>query len=286
MPNQRRTITFFAVAAIATLTVLAPRGASAASCAGMSHENALSGGTVSPGSGTAGSTFTFTVTYSDNADCAPSSIDVRIEGLGPFALSYVGGNIATGATFRVKVDLPAGRLSYFFEATSGSGTGLRSTTLRKVDPAEVVVSAPSVKPTPRPTPRPTPTPGVTPDPSATANAPTPTATAGPGHTARPSHAPSSATPDPAASLAPAAIPLLARPIRNDNDPFGGSGGTVAASTTIVTGRSDLAPSPWLVLVVSSVGAFFGLVLFAVLSVRLADPISGAPLVPLDSRPRR
>jgi len=280
MPHPRRTVIFFAVAAIATLTVLAPRGASAASCAGMSHENTLSDGRVSPGSGTAGSTFTFTVTYSDNADCAPSSIDVQIESLGPFEMSYVGGNLMTGATFRVKVDLPAGRLSYFFVATSGSGTGLRTTTLKNVDPTEVVVSAPSVKPTPRPTLRPPPTPGATP------TAPAPPPMPGPSHTSRPTHAPTPATSDPASSIPPAGIGLLARPIRDDDAPLGGGGGADPAPITISAVRRDPAPSPWLVLVVSSAGAFLGLVLFAVLSVRLADPVSGRSIIPLRSGSRR
>jgi hypothetical protein len=286
MPNSRRTKVFFAVAVIAGLAALAPRGASAASCAGMSHDVALlSGGTVSPGSGIAGSTFTFIVTYADNAGCTPGSIEVLVEGLGPFPMGYVSGDLATGAAFRAKVALPAGRRGYSFEATSGSGTGLRTARLKKVDPAEVVVSAPSVKPTPRP-PKPSPTrPVPTPVPT---SVPTPAATSdptqGPAHTARPSRPPSPGASDPAASVAPAGAPAPARPIRDDEDgPFGGSGSSGLAAPGNSTGRHDPAPLPWLVLLVSSVGAFVGLILFAVLSATLADPSAGQRLALMRGR---
>src|SRR5258706_10526994 len=130
MLHSRRSVQLLAVILIATLSIVAPRGAAAAGCAGTSHELQLTNGTVSPGSGTAGSTFTFGVTYQDNGSCAPDRIVVVIEGLGTYALGYVSGNLASGATFRVKLDLPAGRRSYRFEASSGSGNGKRSVILK------------------------------------------------------------------------------------------------------------------------------------------------------------
>jgi hypothetical protein len=280
MPNSRRTKTLFAVAVIAGLAAFAPRGASAASCAGMSHDLALAGGTASPGSGIAGSVFTFTVAYADNAGCAPDSIEVLIEGLGSFPMSYVSGDLATGAAFRAKVALPAGRRGYSFQATSGSGTGLRTVRLKNVDPAAVVVSAPSVKPTPRP-PKPSPTrPASTPVPTPV---PTSDPTQGPVHSARPSRPPSPGASEPSGSVAPAGAPAPARPIRDDEDgPFGGSGSSGLAAPTNVP-RHDPAPLPWLVLLVSSVGAFIGLILFAGLSATLADPDAGQPLALIRGR---
>jgi hypothetical protein len=225
----------------------------------MSHALQLSDGRASPTSGVAGSTFTFTVTYRDNANCSPDSIQVLIEGLGAVPMSYVGGSLVNGATFQARVALPAGRRGYSFAATSGSGTGVRTAKLRDVVPAEVAVSAPA-------TPKPKPKPPVS-DP--TQPPPRPSPTPAPTHTPRPSHQPSPEATAPASS-SPDAAYVPARPLRDDDDHFmgGGPGGLPAVTPTVARGG---APLPWLVLLVSSVGAFVGLLVFAGLSARFADP---------------
>jgi hypothetical protein len=249
----------FAVAALALLMVIAPRGASAASCAGMSHALQLSDGRASPPSGVAGSTFTFSVTYRDNANCSPDSVHVLIDGLGAIPMSYVGGSLVNGATFQAKVDLPAGRRSYSFAATSGSGTGVRTAKLKGVVPSQVAVSPPA---TPKPRPKP-------PVPEPTQRPPRPSPTPVPTQTPRPTHQPS-----PQVTAAPSPTPEAAyvpmRPLRDDDDHFigGGPGGLPAVTATVGGGGP---PLPWLVLLVSSVGAFVGLLVFAALSARFADP---------------
>jgi hypothetical protein len=282
MSSPRRTAPLFAVAAIALLVTLAPEGTSAASCGGASHQMTLSNGTVSPGSGTAGSTFTFSVRYEDNDGCDPSQILVRIQGLGPFPLNFAGGDLLTGAIFRVRLDLPAGTRTYRFEATSGSGTGTRNVTLTSVTPPKVVVVAPpppppppTPRPTPNPTPIPKPTPAPTPRPTST---PTPTPRPTPASTQHPTPRPSSPQPSavthPSASRAPVVVaPGIGGP---DRPP---------SATGPAADRLDGPAPPWLALLVASLGALGGLLLFAFLSTRLADPAPGHPLALLRRRAR-
>ena len=65
---------------ISLLVAAAP--VQAASCNGASHQLALSNGTTTPGSVTLGAPMTFTVTYTDTADCAPTAITLSITGVG------------------------------------------------------------------------------------------------------------------------------------------------------------------------------------------------------------
>ena len=215
------------------------------------------------------STFTFSVSYQDNDGCPPSPIVVRIQCLGTFSLKLSGGDLVTGATFRVRLALPAGRRWYVFEATSGSGVGLRKVTLKTVDPAEVVVLAPPPPPaTPPPTPKPIPTPKASQVPAPTQR-PTPTPTSGP-------HA-TSATPsrDPGSSGESSAAPA-AGPVGPDDRGRDGTapipGLRPSASATIGF------QAPWLALFVASIGALVGLIGFALLSTWLADPAPGRRFV--------
>lgn len=142
----------------------------------------LSNGSASPGSGTTATLITFSVTYTDSKNCAPTSVQVTISGVGKKKLTTGSSTYDTGATFSVRLKLPAGTHTYSFSATSASGTQLQ---LSNVSPRRVVISAPTAAPTPTPQPTPPPTPQPTPRPT-----PTPTATPTPTPTATP-HAASS-----------------------------------------------------------------------------------------------
>jgi hypothetical protein len=192
---------------IALLAAVAP--VHAASCNGASHELALSNGTTTPGSVTLGSPMTFTVTYTDTADCAPSAITLTIGGVGTFPLNAGGTTYSAGVTYWITLTLPAGSHPYAYDATSGSGRGEKSVTLSAVDPVSALVVIPPPPPPP-PTPAPTPTPvppAVTPPPP---SPPTSIAPPGPTTPATPaSVAPApSATPVPEPSVSPEASPAL------------------------------------------------------------------------------
>lgn len=240
------------IATAASVAALAPRETAAASCAGQSHELVLSDGAVSPRSGSTEVTFAFDVTYADNDGCAPDRIVVVIVGVGEVPLSWIGGDLVTGATFGRRVTLPAGRWRYRFEASSGSGVGRRMVTLSDVDPSAVTVTAPTPRPAAEPSAKPTPE-------------PMPTDTMSPG-TDPPSASPSlwPQTPPPAAPSA--AVPTDAR-----------SATAVQTLTSPVapTGGGGL-PRPILALVVSTLGTLGGLGLFALLGTRLLF----APVAPV------
>jgi hypothetical protein len=242
---------FAVIAAVLLVAALAPRETAAASCAGKSHEMALSNGTVSPGSGTTADRFAFAVTYTDNDGCAPDRIVVAIVGVGEFALSRIRGDLQTGATFGRSMKLPAGDWRYRFEASSGSGVGLRTFTLTTVYPSRVQVVAPTPRPTagstPSPTPAATPKPTRRPKP---ASSTTPSPSSAP-ETQTPSAAP--ASPAPAAAAGPVGTPHA---------------GAAAPVAPFDVGRL---PRPILAVIVSSVGTLVGLALFAVLGTRLLHP---------------
>jgi len=282
MPYSRRTIVVFAVAAIGMLAAVAPRGASAASCNGMSHELSLSNGAAAPGSAPAGSTFTFTVTYQDNDGCDPSQMLVRISGLGSFPMKLVAGDLVSG-TFRAKVDVPAGSWDFAFDAISGSGAGLRSVTLSDVDPAKIDAVPPQPRATDRPGPKPTaaPRPTAVPTPVSVPATQIPRSTPGPATPAASPHPPASEDPPAAAG---AAIP----PTSGAPDDGGRPGDRVAFMTPMqpapTSARSPQGASrTWLVLLVASLAALLGLLFFAALSTTLADPPPGRPLALLRGR---
>lgn len=175
--------------------------ARAASCSGASHEVTLSSGTVSPGSGTTATTFTFSVVYTSNAGCSPTRIVAVIGGVTDLVLTRTTGSVATGATYRGTRTLPLGQRRYGFSVTAGSGKGEQTFTLTTVAPAIIVVTAPPT-PTPKPTPTPTPRPTATPRPTPT---PTPRPTATPRPTPTPTPTPT-ATPTPTPTATPRTTP--------------------------------------------------------------------------------
>jgi hypothetical protein len=190
-----------------------------ASCSGASHHVTLSQGQASPGSGTPTTWITFKVRYTSNAGCAPTSITVRVSGVGTFNLPQSSGsNYAGGVDFSRRMQVPAGVHAYSFNATSGSGAGAQSVKLTSVSPPKVTIAAPQPSPTPQPTPRPTPrptpqpTPPPTPAPTAAPTAhpstpkPTPEPTPKPTHTHRPSP---TLSPSPAPTVSPS--PASAQP---------------------------------------------------------------------------
>lgn len=174
-------------ALVATIAMLLPAGHSvhAASCNGASHQITLASPGASPGSGPPGTTVVFRVTYTDSADCAPSSLTVTVSGVGTFNLDGPSSGFAAGVVYRVAVTLGTGTYAYSFTATSGTGNGVKSATIAGSDPASVVIATPpTTPPTPVPlpptavpppvTPRPPapqpPPPAITPDPTASADA--------------------------------------------------------------------------------------------------------------------
>jgi hypothetical protein len=197
MIQRRRGLRFAFVTAILATIALWPGAVSAASCSGQSHDLALTSGAASPGSGSTATSFQFSVTYADNAGCAPTSIVVTVAGAGTFPLTFVSGDLTSGATFARVMTLPAGSHGYSFEAVSGSGAGERTVTLTAVTPGTVTVSSPTPKPTPAitPPPPPPPTPTITQPPPPPS--PTPAATPSPGESATPG--PTAGSPTPGAS---------------------------------------------------------------------------------------
>jgi hypothetical protein len=150
------------------LSASATRGASGA-CSGPAHDPILSAGTASPSTGTTATVFTFRVTYSDTKGCAPLWVRVAIAGVGTFSMNGAGTAYDTGVTFTLGRTLPPGPHAYSFSASSGIGSGQKTTTLTSVAPPSVNVTPP---PTPRPTPPPTPKPTPKPTPRPT-SVPTP-----------------------------------------------------------------------------------------------------------------
>ena len=241
------------IVAIMALAAFAPGATDAASCAGNSHVMSLSAGTTSPASGTSATSFTFRVTYTDNSACLPSAISVTVVGVGRFSLAYGGGNLQTGATYSRATRLPAGKWSYEFDASSGSGAGLQTRRFTNVSPPTVRVAAPAPGPTPKPTPKVKPPvtnpPATPPPPTPTAGA---TATAIPGPT-------DAATPEPS-QVRPSAPPATQRI----------TGGNSLAGPGANAGGFDLAslPRPWLAAITSTIGTIGGLALFVLLGRRL------------------
>ena len=161
----------------------------ASSCNGASHEIALTAPNADPKSGTPTTTIQFTVTYADNAGCAPTSVVVVVPGVGQRTMTGTGTAWASGVVFQVSMRLPVGIWSYRFDARSGSRTKTVS------GPGTIVIAVATPTPTPKPTPTPTPTPTPRPTPKPTPRptakpTPTPAPTAGPTSTPKPTKPPS------------------------------------------------------------------------------------------------
>ena len=192
----------------------------------------ITGGTVSPGTGSPSTTFTFSVTVSDTTGNAPAWVRVRVRGTWS-DLAPTGSDWAGGVVFKGTRSLPAGSWGYTFRARSSGGINCDHT---QVDPARVVVTAPPPPtPTPTPTPTPAPTPTPTPKPTAKPTAkPTPrptarpTARATPKPTKKPAAKPT-AKPTPKPTKKPAAKPTPASTAIAAAATPGGSGSTSTAS---------------------------------------------------------
>lgn len=183
---------------LVALLATAP-AAMAASCNGASHQLSLSDGSASPGAGTTSTVVTFSVRYTDNAGCAPSSITVAIPGVGTIVMSAIQTSYANGVIFSRSLNLPPGTHTYSFSATSGSGRGEQSVKLTSVAPSSVIIRAPVPPPTPVPTATPAPT----------APPPTPAPTAKP--TAAPAPTPPPTPPTAVLPPSPAPVPPTASP---------------------------------------------------------------------------
>jgi hypothetical protein len=260
---------------VALLAAAAP--VQAASCNGASHQVALTGGTTTPGSVTFGTPMTFTVTYTDTADCAPTAITLTITGVGTFPLNAGDTTYSAGVTYWITLTLPVGSHPYAYAATSGSGRGEKTITFDSVDPQTATVVLPPPPPTPVATPIPTPTPPA-PAPTAPPVAPPP---------APPSAAPAItpapvATPAPSTDASPTGSPALGL---LDVDTSPSPQPLEAVPARIVPGE-DPGES---VLMVSSLVALAGLVLFVVLSNRRRrEPapvqITATVATPAEARP--
>jgi hypothetical protein len=80
----------------------------------------LSGGSVSPSSGTTSTTFTYQVTYSD-ADCdAPDRKDVVIDG-SSYRMTPVSGDYRNGKVYKYDKKLSAGKHNFYFSFNDGQG---------------------------------------------------------------------------------------------------------------------------------------------------------------------
>lgn len=161
----------------------------AASCRGAAHQPTLANGTASPASGTTTTQVTFSVTYADTGDCAPSSVTVTIAGAGTFAMGGSGTTYVSGVTYAVSMTLAPGTHTYSFAATSGENNGAMTVTLTAVSPGSVTIAAPPPPPTAAPTtpkPRPaTPKPAPLPPPPTATPSPTPGETPTPGLSSSP-----------------------------------------------------------------------------------------------------
>ena len=177
--------------ALATLATGSP--VAAASCNGNGHDILLTNGQASPGSGTPATAITFSVRYADTGGCAPSSVTVRIPGVGSIGLAGSGSNYEAGVTFARTMTLPAGSHAYSFAATSGR----KDATLAAVSPGRVVITAPPPAPTPAPpAPPPPPAPAPQQQPPPPPPPPTPPPTPAPTPTPTPKASPSPASPSP------------------------------------------------------------------------------------------
>lgn len=82
----------------------------------------LSSGSVSPSSGTTGTTFTYEVTYTDADGDVPSYVTVYIDGTG-HSMSKTSGTYAGGALYRYTTSsLGTGSHTYYFSTSDGTDT--------------------------------------------------------------------------------------------------------------------------------------------------------------------
>ena len=142
----------------------------------------LTGGTVTPTTGTTATLFQFSVHFVGTATDQATTVSVSVAG-GSYALALGSGGTPRNGTWTRSMTLPAGSWTVTYHSTSTLGTNPPFPV-----PGQVVVTTPTPPPTPSPTVAPTPPPTATPRPGATAR-PTP----------RPTSVPATATPGPGTS---------------------------------------------------------------------------------------
>jgi hypothetical protein len=263
-PRRARSIVrrlALSLAIMATLlAVPATRGASGA-CSGPAHDPVLGSGTASPATGNTGTVFTFSVTYADTKGCAPLWVRVVIPGVGTFAMNSAGTTYDTGVIFTQAMALPDGAHSYSFEASSGIGSGQKTTTLASVSPPSITAIAPTPQPPP-PTPLPPP---PTPLPT-----PVPTAAATPTETPSDSGSPGSTVASPSGA---AGTPSGSGASQDQGQAPGASGGP-AGSPGSFSGRDGMG-SFVLLLGAWATATLAGLALFLFLAPRRRAPLRPA-----------
>jgi hypothetical protein len=169
----------------------------------------LSGGGVSPTSGTPATMFTFTVVYTNSNGGTPSRARVRFQDFSQISLTG-GGNTKAGVVYSGSTTKAIGTWTYRFRFRTGGTWCETATATIKVSP----VATPT--PTPKPTPRPTPTPKPAPKPT-----PRPTARSTPRPTPKPTAKPI-ATPKSSGKPRPTARPIASSTARPTATPDGAS----------------------------------------------------------------
>ncbi|HYM84878.1 MAG TPA: hypothetical protein VEY67_12080, partial [Candidatus Dormibacteraeota bacterium] len=131
-------------AAAASASSATPALAAVTACGtGSGHVVSLSNGTASPGSALLGTSFAFSVTYTDNRGCAPLAVTVTVAGVGTVELASSGSTAyRSGVVFGGTMTPPAGTWLYSFSTTSSGPGGVSSATLTAVAPASILVTAP------------------------------------------------------------------------------------------------------------------------------------------------
>jgi hypothetical protein len=88
------------------------------------HDPELTGGYVTPTSGSPTTPFTFYVTYSDSDGDAPATKTVSIDCSGgdcTHDMVYVSGGYTTGAVYKYETILPVAEHTFYFYFTDGQG---------------------------------------------------------------------------------------------------------------------------------------------------------------------
>ena len=178
-PRTARSLWILGAVLLACALAVAPAPARAASV--------LSNGTVSPGSGTTATVFTFSVDYNSSNPVRNAQAVWAEFGSATVTLALASGNTHAG-TWTGTSTLPVGSLPVTFHASISANPQpdpLNGPNVTVTLPPPTPTPAPTPPPTPAPTPRPTAAPTPTPPPGAT---PTPGAPPPPGSTPRPSAA--------------------------------------------------------------------------------------------------
>jgi hypothetical protein len=200
----RAAFTPWLLLALAALNLATPGSAAAAAAK-------LTGGTVTPTTGTTATAFQFSVHFIGSATDEAVTVSASVAG-GTVPLSLFSGTVRNG-TWTGSSTLPVGSWTVTYQSTS---TGLTNPPFEL--PGQVVVTAPTPPPTPAPTPVPTARPTLVP-PTAT---PRPATSVSPGVSQTPfgttvtnpsTVASSSESVAPSPSSSPGAVPGGSRPFR-------------------------------------------------------------------------